>query len=72
MAGHRGRAGAVRGRHGRDALAVAPVLDYGIYPYPISHGDLKAMHGNDERVPIRGGLEQGTDMLTRVLRAAIG
>ncbi len=25
------------------------------------------MHGNDERVPI-AGLEQGTDMLTRVLR----
>ena len=44
---------------------------YGIYPYPISHADLKAMHGNDERVPIRG-LEQGTDMLTRVLREAVG
>ena len=44
---------------------------YGIYPYPISHGDLKAMHGNDERVPIRG-LEQGTDMLTRVLQEAVG
>ena len=29
------------------------------------------MHGNDERVPIRG-LEQGTDMLTRVLREAVG
>ena len=39
--------------------------------YPISHADLKAMHGNDERVPIRG-LEQGTDMLTRVLREAVG
>ena len=35
---------------------------YGIYPYPISHGDLMAMHGNDERVPI-AGLEQGTEML---------
>jgi acetylornithine deacetylase/succinyl-diaminopimelate desuccinylase-like protein len=40
---------------------------YGIYPYPISHEDLKRMHGNDERVPIKG-LEQGTDMVTRVLR----
>jgi di/tripeptidase len=29
------------------------------------------MHGNDERVPIEG-LEQGTDMLTRVLREAVG
>jgi acetylornithine deacetylase/succinyl-diaminopimelate desuccinylase-like protein len=44
---------------------------YGIYPYPISLADLQAMHGNDERVPIKG-LEQGTDMLTRVLRAAVG
>ena len=26
---------------------------YGIYPYPISHADLKAMHGNDERIAIR-------------------
>jgi acetylornithine deacetylase/succinyl-diaminopimelate desuccinylase-like protein len=43
---------------------------YGIYPYPITHADLKAMHGNDERVPIRG-LEQGTDMLTRVLGDAV-
>ncbi len=40
---------------------------YGVYPYPISHADLMRMHGNDERVPI-AGLEQGTDMLTRVLR----
>ena len=44
---------------------------YGIYPYPISHGDLKAMHGNDERVSVRS-LEQGTEMLTRVLRDALG
>jgi len=43
---------------------------YGVYPYPISHADLMAMHGNDERVPIEG-LEQGTDMLTRVLREAV-
>jgi acetylornithine deacetylase/succinyl-diaminopimelate desuccinylase-like protein len=43
---------------------------YGIYPYPISLGDLQAMHGNDERVPIRG-LEQGTDMLTRVVADAV-
>jgi acetylornithine deacetylase/succinyl-diaminopimelate desuccinylase-like protein len=40
---------------------------YGVYPYPISHEELVRMHGNDERVPIRS-LEQGTDMLTRVLR----
>ena len=39
---------------------------YGVYPYPISHAELLRMHGNDERVPI-SGLEQGTDMLTRVL-----
>jgi acetylornithine deacetylase/succinyl-diaminopimelate desuccinylase-like protein len=44
---------------------------YGIYPYPISHGDLQAMHGNDERVPIEG-LEQGTDMMTRVLQEVVG
>ena len=44
---------------------------YGVYPYPISHADLMAMHGNDERVPIQG-LEQGTDMLTRVLREEVG
>ena len=44
---------------------------YGVYPYPITLPDLQAMHGNDERVPIRG-LEQGTDMLTRVLRREVG
>ena len=44
---------------------------YGVYPYPISHADLMAMHGNDERSRSRG-LEQGTDMLTRVLREAVG
>jgi acetylornithine deacetylase/succinyl-diaminopimelate desuccinylase-like protein len=44
---------------------------YGIYPYPISHADLKAMHGNDERVSVRA-LEQGTDMVTRVVRDALG
>ena len=44
---------------------------YGIYPYPISHADLKAMHGNDERIAVRS-LEQGTDMVTRVLRDAVG
>ena len=27
---------------------------YGVYPYPISHADLMAMHGNDERIPITG------------------
>ena len=44
---------------------------YGIYPYPISHADLQAMHGNDERIPIES-LEQGTDMVTRVVREAVG
>jgi acetylornithine deacetylase/succinyl-diaminopimelate desuccinylase-like protein len=44
---------------------------YGVYPYPISLADLQAMHGNDERVPIKG-LQEGTDMLTRVIRAAVG
>ncbi len=43
---------------------------YGIYPYPIRLADLQAMHGNDERVPI-AGLEQGTDMLTRVVTEAV-
>jgi acetylornithine deacetylase/succinyl-diaminopimelate desuccinylase-like protein len=43
---------------------------YGVYPYPIALGDLQAMHGNDERVPI-AGLEQGTDMITRVLQGAV-
>ena len=40
---------------------------YGVYPYPISRGDLMRMHGNDERVPVTG-LEQGTEWITRVLR----
>ena len=44
---------------------------YGVYPYPISLDELQAMHGNDERIPI-ASLEQGTDMLTRVLREAVG
>ena len=44
---------------------------YGIYPYPISHADLTAMHGNDERIAVRS-LEQGTDMVTRVLQDALG
>jgi acetylornithine deacetylase/succinyl-diaminopimelate desuccinylase-like protein len=42
---------------------------YGIYPYPISRAELADMHGNDEHISIRR-LEQGTDMLTRVIRAA--
>ena len=42
---------------------------YGVYPYPISRAELADMHGNDERVSIRR-LEEGTDMLTRVIRAA--
>jgi acetylornithine deacetylase/succinyl-diaminopimelate desuccinylase-like protein len=42
---------------------------YGVYPYPISRAELADMHGNDERISIRR-LEEGTDMLTRVLRGA--
>ena len=42
---------------------------YGVYPYPISRAELADMHGNDERISIRR-LEEGTDMLTRVIRAA--
>ena len=42
---------------------------YGIYPYPISRAELADMHGNDEHISIRR-LEEGTDMLTRVIRAA--
>jgi acetylornithine deacetylase/succinyl-diaminopimelate desuccinylase-like protein len=42
---------------------------YGVYPYPISRAELADMHGNDERVSIRR-LEEGTDMITRVVRAA--
>ncbi|PWU05385.1 MAG: peptidase M20 [Terriglobia bacterium] len=39
---------------------------YGIYPYPISGGDLTRMHGNDERVPIES-LEQGTQVIYKTL-----
>ena len=42
---------------------------YGVYPYPISRAELADMHGNDERISIRR-LEEGTDMITRVLRGA--
>jgi acetylornithine deacetylase/succinyl-diaminopimelate desuccinylase-like protein len=42
---------------------------YGIYPYPISRAELADMHGNDEHISVRR-LEEGTDMLTRVIRAA--
>jgi acetylornithine deacetylase/succinyl-diaminopimelate desuccinylase-like protein len=42
---------------------------YGVYPYPITRTELADMHGNDERISIRR-LEEGTDMLTRVLRGA--
>ena len=42
---------------------------YGIYPYPISRAELADMHGNDEHISIRR-LEEGTDMLTRVIRTA--
>ena len=47
-------------REGRRAVAAAPRLTPALFEA-----------GNDERVPIRG-LEQGTDMLTRVLREAVG
>jgi hypothetical protein len=57
---------------GTDATPWRPrgIPVYGIYPYPISHGDLMAMHGNVERVAIRS-LEQGPDMITRVLEDAV-
>jgi len=42
---------------------------YGVYPYPVSRAELADMHGNDERISVRR-LEEGTDMITRVLRAA--
>jgi len=44
---------------------------YGVYPYPVSRAELADMHGNDERISI-SRLEEGTDMLTRVLRGAAG
>jgi len=40
---------------------------YGIRPYPASPTDLQNMHGIDERVSV-AGLEQGTDMVERILR----
>jgi acetylornithine deacetylase/succinyl-diaminopimelate desuccinylase-like protein len=42
---------------------------YGVYPYPITRAELADMHGNDERISIRR-LEEGTDLLTRVVRGA--
>jgi acetylornithine deacetylase/succinyl-diaminopimelate desuccinylase-like protein len=39
---------------------------YGIYPYPISNGDLSRMHGNDERVPV-DSLQQGTNLIYQTL-----
>jgi len=41
---------------------------YGLRPYPASAAVLEEMHGIDERVPIPG-LNQGTDMVERILRA---
>jgi acetylornithine deacetylase/succinyl-diaminopimelate desuccinylase-like protein len=35
---------------------------YGIYPYPISNEDLRRMHGNDERVPVKS-LDEGTQLI---------
>lgn len=40
---------------------------YGVYPYPISRSELAAMHGNGERISVER-LEEGTDMLSRVVR----
>jgi acetylornithine deacetylase/succinyl-diaminopimelate desuccinylase-like protein len=44
---------------------------YGIYPYPIDAEDLKRMHGNDERVPIRS-LESGVDLIYQTLVQVAG
>jgi acetylornithine deacetylase/succinyl-diaminopimelate desuccinylase-like protein len=41
---------------------------YGLRPYPASAAVLEDMHGIDERVSI-AGLNQGTDMVERILRA---
>jgi acetylornithine deacetylase/succinyl-diaminopimelate desuccinylase-like protein len=41
---------------------------YGIRPYPASPSELENMHGIDESVSI-SGLNQGTDMIERILRA---
>ena len=41
---------------------------YGLRPYPASATDLERMHGIDERVSIPG-LNQGTDMVERILRS---
>jgi len=41
---------------------------YGVYPYPIGLAELQAMHGNDERIALES-LEQGTDMITRVVQS---
>ncbi|HVX38394.1 MAG TPA: M20/M25/M40 family metallo-hydrolase [Gemmatimonadaceae bacterium] len=44
---------------------------YGIYPYAIDADELTRMHGNDERVSV-ASLEQGTDMIYRVLVEVAG
>jgi acetylornithine deacetylase/succinyl-diaminopimelate desuccinylase-like protein len=44
---------------------------YGIYPYPITAGDLTRMHGNDERVPI-DSLESGLRMITATILDVAG
>ena len=41
---------------------------YGIRPYPAPAEDLQNMHGVDERVSVRG-LNEGTDMVERILRS---
>ena len=41
---------------------------YGLRPYPASGDDLERMHGIDERVSI-AGLNQGADMVERILRS---
>lgn len=39
---------------------------YGIYPYPISLDDLRRMHGNDERVPVKS-LLSGVELITKTI-----
>ena len=60
-------AGALRSGHGRLSVRERGVPVYGVYPYPVSRSELTAMHGNGERISVKR-LEEGTDMLSRVLR----
>jgi acetylornithine deacetylase/succinyl-diaminopimelate desuccinylase-like protein len=58
---------------GTDAMAWRSkgIPVYGIYPYPISAGDLTRMHGNDERVSVQS-LQQGTDLIYKTLVEVAG